>query len=735
MTQYNTGYPVPSPAMPDVWDNNETIDSFVNSPEISVTTRTGIVRDTMFGMQKKADEQRIAASVALAEQMDSQESAFNAAQTDKEDRFQGFLNSSGYVFLGNYENGPFQFSARNQYIRYDNQYYRLNAATDVGFTTTGTDATSFANDVTHFVLMDGDTLRQNLGSSDGASLIGGLGFKTPEMRGALGNGIANDTAAIRDVMSVEGATVLLSHDYLCEPNITPAANVKIIGNGKIICTTGEEWVWSASDRASPYPAFFIINPGVTIQGITIESTYEAVLANSGGDDLTLLFVKGGGTETSRAKSSAFVFFNVRNVRAFGIEGAYTGEVATWDAALSKIISGGCDGFDFGNVIDMYIFYSDFHDVGRNGINWYGASNVHIDHCTQRYCGQSGIQPGPHPNYSVAFISNNLAEYCCADSIDARYIGSDIVNIGLTMSDCESDWIGMLYGDVNYIGVDGTGTFTLARVKGVTATNFQARNFSGAAAWFDFASGVTASNIKGDSPYSRYGVGFFTPCDNIKLSNFDIKVKGPALWFGGNSSFTDFSIDGASKFESYEGYAVLMPNNPLTRFKISDTTFTGYKICNLIFEVDNVEFVHKGTDEPALYLGSANLFHGKLKCTGTTSAVLVNVGVGSGVYLSVLEAENQGSGDTLSLVASVNFSIGKARIWNTGSGGGAALRISGEQNNSTLDKLDLYSVSGRPLVSTATHTDLTLSLVRENGALASSWSDKSNVYRTSRALIS
>ena len=166
MTRYNTGYPVPSPAMPDVWDNNETIDSFVNSPENSVTTRTGIVRDTMFGMQKKADEQRIAASVALAEQMDSQESAFNAAQTDKEDRFQGFLNSSGYVFLGNYEIGPFQFSARNQYIRYNNQYYRLNAATDVGFITTGTTAASFANDVTHFVLMDGDTLRQNLGSEE-----------------------------------------------------------------------------------------------------------------------------------------------------------------------------------------------------------------------------------------------------------------------------------------------------------------------------------------------------------------------------------------------------------------------------------------------------------------------------------------------------------------------------------------------------------------------------------------
>lgn len=91
---------------------------------------------------------------------------FDAAQLDRANRFEQFLLSSGYVFLGDYEDGPFQFSARNQYIRYNNQYYRLNAATDVGFTTTGTDATSFANDVAHFVLMDGDTLRQDLASRE-----------------------------------------------------------------------------------------------------------------------------------------------------------------------------------------------------------------------------------------------------------------------------------------------------------------------------------------------------------------------------------------------------------------------------------------------------------------------------------------------------------------------------------------------------------------------------------------
>ncbi|ENZ8018461.1 hypothetical protein ACHAJG_005375, partial [Klebsiella pneumoniae] len=41
-----------------------------------------------------------------------------------------------------------------------------------GFTTTGTTAASFANDVSHFVLIDGDTLRQELASGTGTDLIG-----------------------------------------------------------------------------------------------------------------------------------------------------------------------------------------------------------------------------------------------------------------------------------------------------------------------------------------------------------------------------------------------------------------------------------------------------------------------------------------------------------------------------------------------------------------------------------
>ncbi|WP_193312494.1 SGNH/GDSL hydrolase family protein [Raoultella ornithinolytica] len=59
MGEYNTGNPVPSSAMPDAWDNNATIDGFVNSPELTVITRTGIEHDTLSGIQKKSDDQRV----------------------------------------------------------------------------------------------------------------------------------------------------------------------------------------------------------------------------------------------------------------------------------------------------------------------------------------------------------------------------------------------------------------------------------------------------------------------------------------------------------------------------------------------------------------------------------------------------------------------------------------------------------------------------------------------------
>ncbi|HCI6743162.1 TPA: hypothetical protein NPP67_004226 [Klebsiella variicola subsp. variicola] len=156
--RYNTGNPRPSNSMKDINDNALVYDDFLNSDADEVIDRFGKSISTIRKTIRDTNDK-------FHSQITLQDSLFLNSQIDKENRFASFLDSSGYVFLGDYQNGPFQFSARNQYIRYNNQYYRLNTATDVGFTTTGTDATSFTNDVTHFVLMDGDTIRQDLGSS------------------------------------------------------------------------------------------------------------------------------------------------------------------------------------------------------------------------------------------------------------------------------------------------------------------------------------------------------------------------------------------------------------------------------------------------------------------------------------------------------------------------------------------------------------------------------------------
>ncbi|MBS3674169.1 tail fiber domain-containing protein [Klebsiella quasipneumoniae] len=196
---------------------------------------------------------------------------FEAAQLDRANRFEQFLLSSGYVFLGDYEDGPFQFSARNQYIRYDNEYYRLNAATDVGFTTTGTDATSFANDVTHFVMMDGDTLRQDMASDDGAKLIGGLNYVTPEMSGyvtGVGNAVA-DTAAFQWALNQGGAKILLDSTktyHITRDVLKHTGRVNIdAGTATIVCdgvflevTDGHFSVWRGGILKSESTPFTVV---------------------------------------------------------------------------------------------------------------------------------------------------------------------------------------------------------------------------------------------------------------------------------------------------------------------------------------------------------------------------------------------------------------------------------------------------------------------------------------------
>lgn len=146
-----TNKPIPSEDPRDLKFNAGKIDEEVNGSADYYTDRFGAQRLTNTGRNNQFQTAQ-----------DEREAEFVASQENKELRFQQFLLNSGYQFLGDYENGPYTIDAINQVIRYQGEFWRLNASTTPPYTTTGVNSASWAVDVTHLVSVGDAVLRQEL---------------------------------------------------------------------------------------------------------------------------------------------------------------------------------------------------------------------------------------------------------------------------------------------------------------------------------------------------------------------------------------------------------------------------------------------------------------------------------------------------------------------------------------------------------------------------------------------
>ena len=326
MSFYLTGNPVPSASMPDVHDNAQNLDFALNEITSTFwTDRLGRRRMSWLGIESAFTMKLTDFESRFDFRLAEQESVFAESLVDKENRFQQFLGDSGYVFLGDYEDGPFQFSARNQYIRFQNQFYRLNKSTDTGFTTTGTDETSFANDVTHLVLMDGDTLRQNLGSSEegmGAWLVAYL---------AGDSAVARTVAArLRDFVSL--------HDYWYPTDGTdyaPALNKALSVSPHVLIPPGKHYLKSTVSLISG-TRLIGLGPNCILSSPEAVSSNGAemitVLRTTGASDILLqgLTIEGGCSEIVSTKRAVrgVRFIECQDVRVIDCEVNNTGDWAT-----------------------------------------------------------------------------------------------------------------------------------------------------------------------------------------------------------------------------------------------------------------------------------------------------------------------------------------------------------------------------------------------------------------------
>ncbi|MEG9767514.1 hypothetical protein V6X15_20760, partial [Enterobacter hormaechei] len=151
MTTYFTKEPLGSTSPYVLFDNAQNFDYALNDITQAIwKDRFGRNRKTYWGWEQES-----------AAQLLSQEQRFNT-----------FIQNSGYDVIGEYTAGPLTISEYNQLIRYNNELWKLKATTDVPFTTTGNDAASWVNDSAHFVSVGDAALRQELASPGGGNIPG-----------------------------------------------------------------------------------------------------------------------------------------------------------------------------------------------------------------------------------------------------------------------------------------------------------------------------------------------------------------------------------------------------------------------------------------------------------------------------------------------------------------------------------------------------------------------------------
>lgn len=192
MTTYATGNPIGSTAVKDLYDNAQNLDYLVLGPLDYYPDRLNVQRLSYRGMENQAN-------TALA--------------------------NTGFVDIGDYDaDGPLTITRRNQVFTRAGQFYGPGAALALPYTTVN----NWTIDAPKFVNRGDFVLRQDLGQPTGAALIGALdgdgltstvqavldalkrgGAYVRNVKddfGAIGDGIANDTAAIQAAVNWAAST-------------------------------------------------------------------------------------------------------------------------------------------------------------------------------------------------------------------------------------------------------------------------------------------------------------------------------------------------------------------------------------------------------------------------------------------------------------------------------------------------------------------------------------------------
>jgi len=229
MSTYNTGNPLGSTSVKDLYDNAQGLDRATNDcVNKQWTDRFGKPRKTWWGMESD---------------------------------FQEFLLNSGFEIIGDYGAG-LNITAFNQIFRKDGEFYRLSAEIDIPYTTNG----NWTEENNRFVSVGDAVLRSELSAVNGAVRVGfiqnGDGavgrtmlYKARETVSAddFDDGSKNGSAvqhAVNYLKSIGGGTLNVKGTWkfkglMC---LDLCPNLRLIGNG--------DTVFDFSNRSGSYAELY-----------------------------------------------------------------------------------------------------------------------------------------------------------------------------------------------------------------------------------------------------------------------------------------------------------------------------------------------------------------------------------------------------------------------------------------------------------------------------------------------
>lgn len=215
MTTFNTGNPIGSTNVKDLYDNAENFDVAANSrTSRSWIDRLGAPRKTWWGMEQD---------------------------------FQDFLLSSGYVDIGDYGPG-LTITARNQIFARNGELYRAGPGLALPYTTTG----DWGAEGSNFVAVGDAALRQDLSGGSGDTLVGrGAGTVADALDGleasdagsifrfgGVGDGTTDVSPAIALAVQTQGRVVFpwteLGYSVQGNPNIILSRDIELDFNGSVV---------------------------------------------------------------------------------------------------------------------------------------------------------------------------------------------------------------------------------------------------------------------------------------------------------------------------------------------------------------------------------------------------------------------------------------------------------------------------------------------------------------------